>query len=158
MLRHFLELVFRPGRDGVNVAILVSHEIQLVSRHSDGFAAYAEEASYIQDDLAAVHVGHRPDFFVVRAIDRGTFQCLGNQFIVGKPYVSGVVHLSLQWLILPNPRNSELFPHVISLGRYARELQADAPFVGSASLVRSPPLKKPGRPQRQWNEGAQAGR
>jgi len=61
MLRHRLELLLGPAGDGVDVAILVAHEIELAGGHGYRLGADAEKAADVDDDLAAVQMIDRPD-------------------------------------------------------------------------------------------------
>lgn len=61
VLWHFFQLILRPGGDGVNVAVIVAHEVEIRQRHGDRFRANPEEAANINDRSAAVKVIHRSD-------------------------------------------------------------------------------------------------
>ncbi len=84
MLWHFLELILRPGGDGVNVAVIVTHEVEIRQRHSDRFRANPEEAANINNRSAvgadAVKVIHRSDLVIVCAVNRRALEVCWYQF------------------------------------------------------------------------------
>ena len=56
MLRHRLELVLGPTGDGVDVAILVAHEIQLAGGDRHRLGADAKKAADVDDNLTAMQM------------------------------------------------------------------------------------------------------
>ena len=78
MFRHRFELILRPSRRRMDVAVLVTHKIEIAEGYGNGLCPDAEEASNINDSLTS---GTRPmqmiqsaDLLVVDAVDVRTLQ------------------------------------------------------------------------------------
>jgi hypothetical protein len=78
MLRHFLKLILGPGRDGMNITVLITHEFEITESDCNGFRSYAKETAYIDHGLAAragpVDVIKRSDLVVVCAVNGRAFE------------------------------------------------------------------------------------
>lgn len=94
VLGHVFELVPGPGRNGVNVAVLVAHEIKLAGGNCHRLGADAKKAADVYDDLRAragtVNVRQGAGVLVGRPVDGGAFQVGGVQFRFGGPNVLAV--------------------------------------------------------------------
>ncbi|VVS96180.1 conserved hypothetical protein [Rhizobium sp. EC-SD404] len=95
MLRHVLELVLRPGGNGMNRSAFIAHYVEFAGRDCDRLCAEAKEAADIDDNSPgitdAVHMRDGADLFVVGAIDGRTLEVAVGYFDVRKPDVSAVV-------------------------------------------------------------------
>ena len=76
MLRHRLELVLGPAGDGVDIAVIVAHEIQLAGGDRNRLGADAKEAADVDDNLAAMQMIDRTDLLIAGAIDGCAFEYL----------------------------------------------------------------------------------
>lgn len=78
MLRHFFELILRPCSHGMDVAILIAHELKIRQRNSDRFCADPKETADINDCRTAgtcpMDMVDLSDLMVVRAIYGCTFE------------------------------------------------------------------------------------
>lgn len=108
VLGHFFERVLGPRGDGVDVAVLIAHELQVAQRNRDRLGADAEEAADIDDGLAAdavaVDMIDFADLVVVGAVDGGTLQDGRGQLVGGEANVIGVIHCIVSALVL-SPTN-----------------------------------------------------
>lgn len=84
MLWHLLELVFRPGGHGMNIAVLVAHEFQIGDGDGHRLGSNAEEATNVYDGLASMRVRYRAYLLVLRSVNRRTFENFGGQLTIAE--------------------------------------------------------------------------
>lgn len=56
MFRHVLELILGPAGEGMDVTILVPHELELTCIHGNGFGSDTQETAHVDDDLSAMQM------------------------------------------------------------------------------------------------------
>ena len=90
----------------MDVAALVTHELERAGGHCHGLGADAEETADIDDDLAAepcaMDMRNRADLLVIGAIDDGALEYGRSEFGATEANVRGVIHLGspLGWGVL----------------------------------------------------------
>lgn len=77
MLRHAHELILRPGRDGMDVAVLITHEIEVSEGNGHRLGTDAEKSTDIDNGLASsactVNVIHLADLMVIGTVNSRAF-------------------------------------------------------------------------------------
>ncbi|KQQ50093.1 hypothetical protein ASF69_21115 [Rhizobium sp. Leaf311] len=82
MFWHLFQLVFRPRRHSMNIAVLVAHEIKVAQRDGYWLGADSEKSANIDDGLAAcsaMDVIDLSNLMVICAIYGCTFQNFWGQ-------------------------------------------------------------------------------
>src|SRR5690606_10900798 len=92
MLGHRFQLVRGPVGDRVDIAVLISHEIEFGGIDRDRLRADPEETTYIDDDLAAVQMGNGTDLLIAGAVDCGSFEHVRDKFVGSQPDMITVIH------------------------------------------------------------------
>src|SRR5690606_28354270 len=105
MLRHLLELVLRPGRDRMDMAILVAHELEIAQGDGDRLGANSQEAADIDNGsggrASAVHMVDLADLVVVGTVDGCILENIRGEFGSAEAHVIAMIHLAGSFFVSP---------------------------------------------------------